>query len=159
MAMIHEITEKAGAHKRRKRVGRGTASGHGKTCGRGTKGAGSRSGWGGSIRASREGGQMPFFRRIRKRGFSNAQFTKVYAVINIKALQARFEDGAEVNPDLLVKAGLISDTKYPVKILGEGELSKKLDVTAAVFSKSASEKIAKAGGRVTATEAETAQAS
>jgi large subunit ribosomal protein L15 len=151
--MIHEITELVGSHKKRKRLGRGIGSGHGKTCGRGTKGAGSRSGWGGSIRASREGGQMPFFRRIPKRGFSNVRFTTEYAVINIKALESRFEDGAEVNPDLLVKAGLLPDTKLPVKVLGEGELTKKLNVTAAVFSKSAAEKISKAGGTVTATQA------
>lgn len=151
--MIHEVTELVGSHKKRKRLGRGIGSGHGKTCGRGTKGAGSRSGWGGSIRASREGGQMPFFRRIPKRGFSNAQFTKLYAVINIKALEARFDDGAEVNADLLVKAGLLPDTKLPVKVLGEGELTKKLNVTAAVFSKTAAEKISKAGGTATATQA------
>jgi large subunit ribosomal protein L15 len=151
--MIHEVTELVGSHKKRKRLGRGIGSGHGKTCGRGTKGAGSRSGWGGSIRASREGGQMPFFRRIPKRGFSNVRFSTVFAVINLKALEARFENGAEVNPDLLVKAGLLPDTKLPVKILGEGELTKKLNVTAAVFSKSAVEKINKAGGSVTATQA------
>ncbi|MEX2386894.1 MAG: 50S ribosomal protein L15, partial [Phycisphaeraceae bacterium] len=80
--MIHEITAQAGAHKQRKRIGRGIGSGHGKTAGRGHNGAGSRSGH--SIRASREGGQMPFFRRIAKRGFSNAMFTTVYTVVNIK---------------------------------------------------------------------------
>lgn len=145
--MIHEITEKAGAHKRRKRIGRGHASGHGKTAGRGHKGAGSRAGY--SRKATYEGGQMPFFRRIPKRGFSNFQFRTEYVAINIKALEARFEDGAEVNPDLMVKVGLLSDTKQPVKILGQGDLTKKLDVTAAAFSKSAEEKIAKAGGKTT----------
>jgi large subunit ribosomal protein L15 len=147
--MIHEITPKAGHYKKTKRLGRGISSGKGKTAGRGTKGAGSRSGWSGSIRASREGGQMPFFRRIPKRGFSNFNFRTEYAVVNIKALDARFDDGAEVNPDMLVKVGLIADTKRPIKVLGEGQTAKKLLVTAAAFSKTATEKITKAGGTVT----------
>ncbi|MFA9479035.1 50S ribosomal protein L15 [Phycisphaerales bacterium AB-hyl4] len=145
--MIHEITAKAGAHKKRKRIGRGIGSGHGKTSGRGHKGAGSRSGH--SARAGYEGGQMPFFRRIAKRGFSNAMFMTVYTVVNIKSLDARFEDGAEVNADMLVKAGLLGDTKQPVKILGTGETKKKLQVTAAAFSESAKQKIEAAGGSVT----------
>ena len=147
--MIHELTPKTGKYKTNKRLGRGIGSGKGKTAGRGTKGAGSRSGWSGSIRSSREGGQMPFFRRIPKRGFSNFNFRIEFAVVNIKALDARFEDGAEVNPDMLVKVGLIGDTKRPVKILGEGQTAKKLTVTAAAFSKTAAEKIAKAGGTAT----------
>ncbi len=147
--MIHEITEKVGKHKKRKRVGRGVGSGRGKTCGRGHKGAGSRSGFNGSIRASREGGQTPLFRRVAKRGFSNFLFKKRFSVVNIAALDARFEDGAEVNPQMLVKVGLIRDDSLPVKILGQGETSKKLSVTAACFSKSAQEKITKAGGTVT----------
>ena len=147
--MIHEITSKVGSHKKRKRVGRGIGSGHGKTCGRGHKGAGSRSGWTGSIRASREGGQMPFFRRIAKRGFSNARFKKHFSIVNLKAIEVRFDDGAEVNPELLVKVGLIKSTKLPVKILGEGEISKKLDITASAFSETATEKITKAGGSAT----------
>ena len=147
--MIHEITPKAGRYKNRKRIGRGIGSGLGKTSGRGEKGAWSRSGAGGSIRASAEGGQMPLFRRLPKRGFSNAQFRKIFAVVNIKALAARFDDGSEVNPEMLVKMGLIPDTKLPVKILGEGDLAKKLTVSAAAFSKAAAEKITKAGGAVT----------
>jgi large subunit ribosomal protein L15 len=146
--MIHEITAQVGRHKKAKRVGRGIGSGHGKTSGRGAKGAGARSGSGGSIRASREGGQMPLFRRIPKRGFSNAPFKKVFAVVNIGALDARFEDGAEVNAQMLVKVGLIRDTSLPVKVLGDGETSKKLSVTAAAFSKVAQDKIAKAGGSI-----------
>lgn len=155
--MIHEVTELVGSHKKRKRLGRGTGSGHGKTCGRGTKGAGARSGWGGSIRAGREGGQMPFFRRIPKRGFSNARFTKIYAIVNLQALEARFDDGAQVNPETLVKVGLIPDTKLPVKVLAEGELTKKLNVTAALFSAAASEKISKAGGSATVDQARKAE--
>lgn len=147
--MIHEITPQVGGHKKRKRVGRGIGSGHGKTCGRGHKGAGSRSGATGSLRSSREGGQMPFFRRFAKRGFSNVQFATEYAVVNVRALDARFEDGAEVNPDMLVKVGLIRDTSLPVKVLGTGETRKKLQVTAAAFSKGAQEKITQAGGTAT----------
>ncbi|WP_432799725.1 50S ribosomal protein L15 [Poriferisphaera sp. WC338] len=145
--MIHEITAKVGAHKKRKRVGRGPGSGTGKTAGRGHKGAGSRAGYSNS--GAHEGGQMPLFRRVAKRGFSNAQFRKEFSIVNLKALEARFDDGAEVNADMLVKVGLIRSTKLPVKVLGEGELTKKLQVTAAKFSKSASEKIEKAGGSVT----------
>jgi large subunit ribosomal protein L15 len=144
--MIHQLTVKTGSHKRRKRIGRGIGSGHGKTSGRGTKGAGSRSGWSGSIRASREGGQMPLFRRVPKRGFSNWEFRVEYRPINIQALDTRFEDGAEINPDMLVKVGLIPDTRMPVKVLGQGKTSKKFHVTAAAFSKGASEKITQAGG-------------
>jgi large subunit ribosomal protein L15 len=147
--MIHELTQKTGKYTSRKRLGRGVGSGLGKTSGRGVKGAGSRSGWGGSIKPLREGGQMPFYRRLPKRGFNNANFRTEYFVVNVKALEARFDDGAEVNPDMLVKMGLIPDTKTPVKVLGEGELSKKLTVSAAKFSSSAKEKIEKAGGSVT----------
>ena len=147
--MIHEITAQVGKHKRRKRIGRGIGSGLGKTAGRGHKGAGARSGWSGSIRASREGGQMPLFRRIPKRGFSNFNFRTEYYIVNIKALDSRFEDGAEVNPDMLVKVGLIPNTRLPVKVLGEGETKKKLSVTAGKFSKAAEEKLQKAGGSAT----------
>ncbi len=147
--MIHDVTEKVGKHKKRKRVGRGVGSGRGKTCGRGHKGAGSRSGASGSIRASREGGQTPLFRRVAKRGFSNVLFKKHYAIVNIAALDARFDDGAEVNAQMLVKVGLIRDDKLPVKILGTGDTKKKLTVTAASFSKSAQEKITQAGGSAT----------
>ena len=144
--MIHEITAQVGRHKRRKRVGRGMGSGRGRTCGRGHKGARSRAGGGGSIRASREGGQLPFFRRIPKRGFSNVQFRKEVIVVNIQALEARFDDGAQVNAAALVEVGLIPNTRLPVKILAEGELTKKLAVTAAAFSAAARQKIIDAGG-------------
>jgi len=144
--MIHDITPHVPCNKKRKRLGRGIASGHGKTCGRGQKGAGARSGWGGSIRASREGGSTPFFRRLPKRGFSNFDFKKHFVVVNLKDLNEKFEDGAQVTAEACVKAGLIHDTKTDLKILGDGELTKKLTVTAAYFSKSAAAKIAKAGG-------------
>lgn len=147
--MIHEITVLVGKSKSRKRLGRGPGSGHGKTCGRGHKGAGSRSGATGSIRAGTEGGQMPLFRRIPKRGFTNAQFRKIYAIVNLKALASRFKDGDEVDAAGLVKVGLVRDDRYPVKVLGEGILDKKLTVSAAAFSKSAEEKITNAGGTAT----------
>lgn len=147
--MIHEITKLVGRNKQRKRVGRGPGSGRGKTAGRGHKGAGSRSGFSGSLPPNYEGGQMPYFRRIPKRGFNNAAFRKEYAIVNVQALEARFDDGAEVNADMLAKVGLVRDPRQAVKILGEGEISKKLTVTAARFSSSAREKIEKAGGTCT----------
>lgn len=145
--MIHDITAMVGPHKRRKRVGRGIGSGHGKTAGRGHKGAHSRAGY--SYRVGDEGGQMPLFRRLPKRGFSNAQFRAVYNIINIRALDARFGDGAHINPDTLVQVGLIHNTKVPIKILGHGRTSKKLFVTAAAFSKAAATQITEAGGTIT----------
>jgi len=147
--MIHEITEKVGKHKKRKRIGRGPGSGNGKTAGRGHKGAKSRSGWSGSQVPGFEGGQMPYFRRIPKRGFNNAMFAKRFAIINLRFLEERFEDGAEVNPEMLVKVGLLHDTKSPVKILGSGELTKKVSVAAHKFSESARKKIEAAGGACT----------
>lgn len=144
--MIHEITEKVGRHKRKKRVGRGPSSGKGKTAGRGHKGAASRSGWNGSQPPGFEGGQLPYFRRIPKRGFNNAAFRTRYHVVNVKLLESRFEEGAEVTPDTMRGRGLIDDTSMPVKILGEGELSKKLSVSAAKFSEGARQKIERAGG-------------
>lgn len=142
--MIHEITKQTGAYKKRKRIGRGPGSGVGKTSGRGHKGAGSRSGH--SHRAAHEGGQMPLFRRIPKRGFGNSLFETRYAIVNIKALDARFEDGANVDAEALAKAGLIRNTALPIKVLGQGDTKKKLTVTAAAFSATARDKITKAGG-------------
>jgi large subunit ribosomal protein L15 len=147
--MIHEITPKAGRYKKRKRIGRGPGSGRGKTAGRGHNGYNSRSG----VRrhAEREGGQMPWFRRIPKRGFNNARFATVYAEVNIRQLDARFEEGAQIDPQALLGAGLIDDLKQPVKILGQGETKKKLTVTAAACSKGARRAIENAGGSVTLT--------
>ncbi|MCH2142227.1 MAG: 50S ribosomal protein L15 [Phycisphaerales bacterium] len=145
--MIHEITSKVGRYKGRKRIGRGPGSGHGKTSGRGHKGAGSRSGH--KRRAYFEGGQMTWARRMPKRGFTNAIFRTEYHVVNLKTLEQRCEDGATVNLETLSKVGIIRDTKKPLKILGEGELTKRLDVTAAKLSKSAMAKITAAGGNVT----------
>jgi small subunit ribosomal protein S5 len=141
---IAHITKIAGSHKPRKRRGRGRASGLGKTAGRGSKGAGSRSGW--RMRGLQEGGQMPTFRRLPKRGFSNVQFATRYNVVNVGALEERFERDAHVTTESLREVGLIRDARLPVKVLGHGSLSKKLVVDAAKFSASAAEKIKAAGG-------------
>jgi large subunit ribosomal protein L15 len=144
--MIHEITSKVGRSKARKRIGRGEGSGTGKTSGRGHKGAGSRAG--SKRRPAFEGGQMPLFRRIPKRGFTNADFRRLHHIVNLKILEERLDSGATVTPELLAEMNIIRDTQLPVKILGEGDLTKKLDITAARFSSSAREKIEKAGGSV-----------
>ena len=145
--MIHEITEKVGKYKARKRIGRGHGSGSGKTSGRGHKGARSRAGF--SRRPAFEGGQMPYFRRIPKRGFSNAAFRTVYHIVNVASLEERFKKGASVDAAALVESGLVSNFNNPIKVLGQGELTIKLDVTADKFSASAIEKIEKVGGSVT----------
>ncbi|MCH8052432.1 MAG: 50S ribosomal protein L15 [Planctomycetes bacterium] len=143
---LADITSKAGAHEKRKRVGRGRSSGHGKTCGRGHKGSGQRAG--GSIRRLTEGGQMPLFRRIPKRGFSNADFRTEYDIVNICDLDELFSSGDEVTKQALVKVGLLRNDRVLVKILGDGDLATKLTVLADRFSKSAKEKITAAGGTV-----------
>jgi large subunit ribosomal protein L15 len=142
--LTHEITSIAGKHKARKRVGRGIGSGHGKTSCRGHKGAGSRSGANLS-RTLAEGGQMPLFRRMPKRGFSNFQFTTRYEVVNVSQLDT-FADGAAVGLAELAAAGLVGARCSKVKILGDGALTKKLQVSAHKFSKSAQEKIEGCGG-------------
>lgn len=144
--MIHEITAKVGRYKKRKRIGRGVGSGHGKTAGRGHKGARSRSGASGSIHPASAGGQMPLFRRLPKRGFNNVRFRKIYQIVNTGGLDSRFKDGATVDPQALANAGLIANVNKPVKILGNGDLSKKITVTASAFSDSAVKKISDAGG-------------
>ena len=141
---IADITKLAGAYKKRKRLGRGRGSRQGKTCGRGHKGGGQRSGW--RQRGMQEGGQMPTFRRIPKRGFSNVRFTTRYSVVNICSLESRFEAGAHVTLQSLLEGGLIRNLRFPVKVLGTGDLTRKLIVDAAKFSKSAVEKIQAAGG-------------
>ena len=139
----YEITSVAGKHKARRRTGRGGGSGNGKTCGRGHKGQGSRAG-AGSI-SLYEGGQMPLFRRLPKRGFSNYNFARRYEIVNISQLE-RFDDGADIGAEQLSDAGLIGSGKSKVKILGDGELTKKLQVTAHKFSKTAEQKIEACGG-------------
>jgi large subunit ribosomal protein L15 len=143
--MNHEITCIAGSHKSRKRVGRGSGSGHGKTSGRGSKGCLSRSGV--ALRILAEGGQMPLFRRLPKRGFSNYKFANRYETVNISQLE-RFDDNTDVGIEQLSDAGLINGLKSRVKILGNGELTKKLQVTAHKFSKNAEHKITASGGAI-----------
>lgn len=141
---LHELTPAAGSSEKAWRKGRGPGSGNGKTGGRGHKGQNARSG--GGVRPGFEGGQIPMYRRLPKRGFTNDMFKKEYAVINVEALD-RFEDGAEVTVETLIAEGIIKDTKSGVKVLGNGEISKKLTVKASIFSASAKEKIEAAGGK------------
>lgn len=142
---LDEILSKAGKYKRSRRVGRGTGSGKGKTCGRGHKGYGSRSG--AKQRLGYEGGQNPILARFPKRGFSNARFRRTFQLVNVSSLQ-RFEPGRRVDRQALAEARLIADADRPVKILGDGELTRKLTVVADAFSASAREKIQQAGGTV-----------
>lgn len=144
--MIHDITQKVAKHERRVRVGRGKASGLGKTAGRGHKGAKSRSGW--SLRPAYQGGQINFIQKMPKRGFNNHNFQTVYAVVNVKAIEAVAGTGDEVSAQTLAAAGILRNANLPLKVLGEGELTKKVKVTAHRFSASAREKIEKAGGTV-----------
>ena len=143
MSMIHEITAAAPRNKLPKRKGRGESSGHGKTSGRGTKGAKARQGK--YVKRGHEHGQTPIFRRLPKRGFSNENFENRFHVVNLSDLDA-FNDGATVDAAALIVAGLVPDDRLPVKILGDGALSKKLNVTAGWYSRSAHEKITGAGG-------------
>lgn len=146
--MIHDITSKVGAHPRRIRVGRGEGSGKGGTSGRGHKGAKSRAGW--SSRPGYQGGATPIMRRFPKRGFSNAGFRAEFHVINVRDLDKHFESGATVDLAVLVTKGLVPNAELPLKILGEGEITKKLSVTAARYSASARTKIEGAGGTAAA---------
>ena len=139
---LSNLKPKKGSRHAKKRVGRGPGSGHGKTAGRGEKGQKSRSGF--SRQAGFEGGQMPLHRRLPKRGFTNI-FKKDYAVVNVSDLE-RFDAGATVDEAALRREGLVKGQHDGVKILGDGELSKSLTVSAAKFSKSAREIIEKAGG-------------
>jgi large subunit ribosomal protein L15 len=141
---LHELAPEKKVNKSRKRLGRGVASGTGKTAGRGTKGHNSRSG--GGVRPGFEGGQMPLQRRLPKRGFYNV-FKKQYSVINIRDL-SRFSADQQVDRDTLVSSGIIKSKNKPVKLLGHGEISTALNVRVAAFSKSARDKIEAAGGKV-----------
>ena len=140
---IHELKKPEGSTKAPKRIGRGQGTGQGTTAGRGMNGQNSRSG--GGVRLGFEGGQMPLYRRLPKRGFTN-HWAKEYAEVNVKDLN-RFEDGTEVDLGVLLAAGLVGKQLDGLKVLGNGELSKKLTVKAEKFSKSAVEKIEKAGGK------------
>ena len=141
---LHELSPAPGSVKERKRIGRGAASGQGKTAGKGHKGQKARSGSGAHI--GFEGGQMPLQRRIPKRGFNNI-FAKEIATVNVAAIDKKFDDGATVTIEALVETGLVKKALDGVKVLGQGEITKKLTVQANAFSASAKAKIEAAGGK------------
>ena len=142
---LHELSPAEGSVKDGFRKGRGAGSGNGKTAGKGHKGQNARSG--GGVRPGFEGGQLPLYRKLPKRGFKNVRFAKQYTVINVQSLN-KFNDGEVVDVAALLAAGVINDVKANgVKVLGEGELTKKLTVKAAIFSAGAKEKIEAVGGK------------
>lgn len=141
---LHELSPAPGSTHVRKRKGRGAGSGNGKTAGKGHKGQNARSG--GGVRPGFEGGQMPLARRVPKRGFNNIFATK-YATLNISDLEKRFEDGATVDEAAIISAKIIKKPLDGIKILGNGEITKKLNVKVTAYSESAKEKITKAGGK------------
>ncbi len=143
--MLNDVTIQAGARKRRLRVGRGESSGKGKTSGRGNKGCQARAG--GGVRPLTEGGQMPLFRRLPKRGFSNFKFRTEYQIVNVGVLNDRFDDGGTVDPDTLRKLRLVESTQPLVRVLASGKLEKRLVVRAHAFSRKAKELIEQAGGK------------
>jgi large subunit ribosomal protein L15 len=140
---LHTMKPAEGSRTKRKRIGRGIGSGFGKTSGRGHGGQNSRSG--GGVRLGFEGGQIPLFQRLPKRGFTNIN-RKDYAIVNLDTLN-RFDEGTEVTPELLIESGIVSNAKSGIKILGNGTLEKKITVRAHKFSASAKEAIEKAGGQ------------
>ena len=141
---LHELSPAEGSVKASFRKGRGAGSGNGKTAGKGHKGQNARSG--GGVRPGFEGGQLPLYRKLPKRGFNNYRFGKQYTIVNVDALNV-FEDGAVVDAEVLLSAGIVRKVLDGIKVLGEGELSKKITVKAAVFSASAKEKIEAVGGK------------
>ena len=141
---LHDLKPNRGAKHRRKRVGNGESSGLGKTCGRGHKGQKSRSG--GGVRPGFEGGQMPLHRRLPKKGFSNVQFRDKIAIVNVSQLNQKFEDGATVDEKALREAGLVSGRCDAIKVLGQGDLERKLTLVVDAVSASARDKVEKAGG-------------
>jgi large subunit ribosomal protein L15 len=143
MSMVHQITTGAHRNKTSQRKGRGESSGRGKTCGRGTKGAKARVGT--YVKRGHEHGQMPIYRRLPKRGFSNDNFERRFHVVNLADLE-RFAEDTIVDASALIEAGLVPDDRLPVKILGDGQFNKKLTIVAGWYSKSAHEKITQAGG-------------
>ena len=142
---IHELSPAEGSVKEGFRKGRGPGSGNGKTAGKGHKGQNARSG--GGVRLGFEGGQLPLYRKLPKRGFNNARFGRQYVIVNIKTLNERFNDGEVVDYSALLNTGIINNVFDGVKVLGEGEIAKKLTVKAAIFSANAKEKIEAAGGK------------
>ena len=142
---LHELSPAEGSAKAAWRKGRGPGSGNGKTAGKGHKGQNARSG--GGVRPGFEGGQLPLYRKLPKRGFNNAKFAKVYAIVNVEALNV-FEDGAVIDLDALLAKKIVRKANDGLKVLGNGELTKKLTVKATVFSATAKEKIEAAGGKI-----------
>ena len=142
---LNELKVTEGSKKLRNRVGRGTSSGNGKTSGKGHKGQKARSGY--SRKAGFEGGQLPLYRRLPKRGFSNAKFKVEYAVVNLSDLN-KFDEGTVVTPELLKETGIVKNQLSGIKVLGNGSLEKKLTVKANKFSMTAKEKIERADGKV-----------
>jgi len=142
---LEDLKPAEGSRKKPKRVGRGPGSGHGKTSGRGHKGQKARGT--GKVRVGFEGGQMPLYRRLPKRGFKNVN-KKVYSIINLKTLEEKFQENDEVTPEILMKLGIVKKMRDGIKVLGNGELSKPLVVKAHAFSKKAIEKIETVGGKV-----------
>ena len=141
---LHELSPAEGSVKENFRKGRGAGSGNGKTAGKGHKGQNARSG--GGVRPGFEGGQLPLYRKLPKRGFNNYRFGKQYAIVNVQSLN-KFADGEVVDCAALLAKGIVSDALDGIKVLGEGEVTKKLTVKAAVFSASAKEKIEAVGGK------------
>lgn len=148
-----ELSAPQGANKKPKRVGRGSSSGLGTTAGKGNKGQQSRSGKSGPY-VGFEGGQMPLYRRIAQRGFSNARFKKTYACFNVSDLEKKYSDGETVNKLTLIEKGLLDNATTMIKVLGDGDITKKLTVEVDKVSASAKEKIEKVGGSVTVKSAE-----
>ena len=140
---LHELAPAAGSTKENFRKGRGAGSGNGKTAGKGHKGQNARSG--GGVRPGFEGGQIPLSRRLPKRGFNNV-FAKEYAIVNVETINGAFEDGAVVNAETLIEKGVVKKLLDGVKVLGRGEITKKVTVQATIFSASAKEKIEAVGG-------------
>lgn len=143
---LNELKPAPGSKKTRKRVGRGESSGLGKTCGKGSNGQKSRSG--ASIPAGFEGGQMPLIKRVPKRGFSNYPFKKEYALINVMDLEELFDDETEITAELLLESGVIKKVLDGIKVLGDGDITKKFTVKVQKISESAKNKIEAAGGKV-----------
>lgn len=144
---LHDLRPAPGAKKNRKRIGRGTASGTGTTAGKGNKGQKARAGKGKTVPGF-EGGQMPLIRRLPKRGFRNTMFQKTFEIVNLDQIESRFNEGDNVNADTLVEKNLIKGNKDGVKVLGNGQISKKLSFQVTSVSKSAVEKIKSAGGEI-----------
>jgi len=142
---LHELSPAEGSVRSRFRKGRGPGSGNGKTAGKGHKGQNSRAG--GGVRIGFEGGQLPLYRRLPKRGFTNARFKKEYAIVNLGVLEKYFSDGDDVNIAVLLEKGILNKKLCGLKVLASGEFTKKLNVQAVIFSAAAKEKIESLGGK------------